>query len=127
LLLYAWHFFVDNLKHFVKGEATGVTLLGAYTSEQAARDVFKTAGEQIYYGAALIIDAEWYMFVGDVRENKFFVGPQKDAYEVWLGAFLYKVQPGHVAIGIFNTKEAAEDAIELIWEEQRDVDERNVQ
>jgi len=32
-------FFFDNLEHFRSGRETGMVLLGAYTSEQAARDV----------------------------------------------------------------------------------------
>jgi len=107
-------FFVDNLEHFRKGEETGIILLGGYTSEQAARNVIKTADQEVYFGDGLIADPEWYILIGNARENKLFVLPLKDYYIGYLGFFLYKVQMGNVAISIFNTKEAAEDAIELI-------------
>lgn len=112
-------FFIDNLEHFRTGTETGIILLGGYASEQAARNVIKTAAHEVYFGDGLIADPEWYILIGNVKENKLFAVPLKDYYIGYLGFFLHKVDSGNVAISIFSNQEAAEDAIDLIRYEIR--------
>ena len=119
-------FFIDNLEHFRNGQETGVILLGGYISEQAARDVIDTASQGQYLGDGLAIASEWYILIGNVKENKLFALPLKDYYIGYLGFFLHKVDSGNVAISIFSNQEAAEDAIDLIRYEIRGEDDNSI-
>lgn len=112
-------FFIDNLEHFRTGTDTGIILLGGYTSEQAARNVIKTAAQDKYLGDGLVVAPEWHILMGNVKENRLFALPLKEYYMGYLGFFLHKVNSGNVAISIFDRKDAAEDAIDLIRYEIR--------
>jgi len=107
-------FFIENMEHFRNGAESSMLLLGAYTSEQAARNIIKTAGAELYFGEGLIIATEWYILIGNVKENRLFVQSLKDYYMECLEQFLYKTSPGNVTLGIFDRKQAAEDAVELV-------------
>lgn len=107
-------FFNDNLAHFRNRSESDRILLGAYTSEQAARNIIATAGKEPYFGEGLIIAAAWYILLGDVKEGRLFVLPLKDYYMEYLELFLYKAGSANVALGIFDRKQAAEAAMERV-------------
>ncbi|SDD42717.1 hypothetical protein [Niabella drilacis] len=97
-------FFTSNLEHFRNERDTCTILLGGYTSEQAARNTIKKAEEDQFFGEGLVVAREWYMLVGNIRENRLFTQPLKDYYMRCLEQFLYRSHSGDVAIGIFDTR-----------------------
>ncbi|MBO9621011.1 MAG: hypothetical protein J7539_18490 [Niabella sp.] len=107
-------FFIDNLEYFRNGEETWIILIGAYATEEAARVAIKTLNDEKPLGDGLIVSPEFHILLGNAKENKLFVLPLKEYYIGYLGLFLYKVDSGNVAISIFNTRDAAEDAIDMI-------------
>ncbi|ANH80909.1 hypothetical protein A8C56_07875 [Niabella ginsenosidivorans] len=65
-------------------------------------------------GPELVVAPEWHILLGNTTENRLFVLPLSEYYVGYLGFFRYKVNSGNVVLSIFNSMDAAEEAIDII-------------
>lgn len=106
--------FIDNLGYFRDGEKSDVILIGVYQAEADAHAAIKYVINQNHHGPELVVAPQWHILLGNTTENRLFVVPLSEYYVGYLGFFQFKVDSGNVALSIFNNKEAAEEAIDII-------------
>lgn len=115
-------FFTENLYCFSKGETTSALLVGAYTTEQQARACIESIRNQNQPSPGLLTDSNWHILMGNSGENRLFALPLNEYYVGYLAFYQYKVNSGNLSFGIFDSAEAADNAIDLIRYSIREAD-----
>ncbi|GAB3428010.1 hypothetical protein [Niabella aquatica] len=107
-------FFTENLYCFSKGESTAALLVGVYTTEQQARACIESIRDQQQQSPGLLAGPNWHILMGNPGENRLFALPLNEYYVGYLAFYRYKVNAGNLSFGIFDSAEAADNAIDLI-------------
>ncbi len=107
-------FFTENLFRFSREESTDGVLIAAYHTEEQARECIDSMRANSHQAPGLILGSNWHILLGNSEKNTLFSFPLAQYYIDYLASYLYKINSGNLALNIFDSPEAAEDAIDLI-------------
>ncbi|MBO9593695.1 MAG: hypothetical protein J7599_12375 [Niabella sp.] len=106
--------FKNNLSHFLAGRSTNVVLVGAYYNKDSAHNAIESIRRGTLHGSGLIATTSWHLVMATVAENRLFALRLNEYYVGCFGAQLFNTRSANMALGIFDTKHAAESAIDRL-------------
>ncbi|KAA5536149.1 hypothetical protein F0919_00310 [Taibaiella lutea] len=110
-------FLTDNFGHFLQNEVTSIVLLGAYHTEQSARNSMQSVFDDYKLNPeGLIWVKDYHVLIADVNANHLYTLSLMDCYIGCMVFYQYKAEAGKgsVVLNIFSNKEAAEETKEII-------------
>ncbi|MCD2421416.1 hypothetical protein LQ567_01485 [Niabella pedocola] len=106
--------FTNNLNHFLEGRSTNVVLVGAYYNKDSAHRAIESIKKGTLHGPGLIATTSWHLVMANIAENRLFALRLNEYYVGCFGAQLFNIQYANMALGIFDTKHAAEAAMDRL-------------
>ncbi len=106
--------FSENTLLFSRGETSSALLIAAYNFNEQAITCIESLREKNEIGPGVIGGPDWHILMSNPAENRLYSVLLKEYYVGAIALYQYKINAGNIPLGIFDSADAAENAIELI-------------